>query len=326
MRSVFSAPLLAILLSLGLAALIPKADATVHVVAPDGTGDYPTIQAALDVSIVGDVIELTDGIFTGEGNRDLDYDGKAVTVRSQSQDPTLCVIACDGSMAQPHRGFSFVAGEGPSSVLQGITIRDGWVTGSVPSQCGGAIYGSSSSPTLMNLRLIGNACGDDNASGLGGAIYWHGGSPVLSSITATQNAAGGVNADGRGGAIYLTESVVTLQAVTLSGNHAAGFYSTGYGGALWAGGSTIDLVGGTVSGNQAGDTDYSGGFGGGVYLADCEVSISGMSVASNRAQDCGGGLYMTTSVVQITEACLASNQTGWPFSEGDGIYVAVDAV
>jgi hypothetical protein len=63
-RALFSSGLLAVV-------LLPAAGATTYVVHPDGTGDSPTIQAAIDASSDGDVVELTNGTFTGDGNRDL---------------------------------------------------------------------------------------------------------------------------------------------------------------------------------------------------------------------------------------------------------------
>ena len=53
------------------------------VVNPDGSGDFPTIQAAIDAGC--ETIELSDGIFTGEGNWDIDYGGRSITIRSQSE-------------------------------------------------------------------------------------------------------------------------------------------------------------------------------------------------------------------------------------------------
>ena len=44
-----------------------------YIVNPEGTGDFPTIQAAVDAASDGDLIELADGTFTGDGNRDIDY-------------------------------------------------------------------------------------------------------------------------------------------------------------------------------------------------------------------------------------------------------------
>jgi hypothetical protein len=47
----------------------------IYVVHPYGTGDYPTIQATVTAADDGDIIELTDGTFTGDGNRDVVYLG-----------------------------------------------------------------------------------------------------------------------------------------------------------------------------------------------------------------------------------------------------------
>ncbi|MFC1573507.1 hypothetical protein ACFL6M_07930 [Candidatus Eisenbacteria bacterium] len=101
--------------------------AKVYTIKPDSTGDFATIQEAIDVADSLDIIELTDGVFTGAGNRNLDYAGKAITIRSRSGDPLACVIDCQGTGArsEAHRGFLFHSGEGPGSVIQGITITDG---------------------------------------------------------------------------------------------------------------------------------------------------------------------------------------------------------
>ena len=91
--------------------------AETYIVTPDGTGDFPTIQEAIHAAEDGDIIELTDGVFSGTGNRDISYLGKAITVRSQNGDPHSCVIDCEGSPAEPHRGFNFCSDETAESVL-----------------------------------------------------------------------------------------------------------------------------------------------------------------------------------------------------------------
>ena len=118
-----------LLLCLAIAFCAPPSAAETHVLHPDGSGDFPTIQAALDASVDGDVIELTAGDYRGDGNRDIDFLGRAVTIRSQGADPASCVIDCQGSVETPHRAFNFDDGEGPASVLQGLTIRNGYVDG-----------------------------------------------------------------------------------------------------------------------------------------------------------------------------------------------------
>ena len=80
--------------------------------APYGTGDAPTIQAAIDSAAAsGDIIELADGVYAGPGNRDLSAYEKWFVVRSQSGDPSACIIDLEGDPTEPHRGFTF-SGDG----------------------------------------------------------------------------------------------------------------------------------------------------------------------------------------------------------------------
>jgi len=103
--------------------------AVVYTISPDGLGDYPTIQEAVDACDLGDAVELTDGVFTGDGNRDIMYLGKEITVRSQSGDPGLCIIDCEGSEAEHHRAFYFLNLEGPEARVENLTIINGYVSG-----------------------------------------------------------------------------------------------------------------------------------------------------------------------------------------------------
>lgn len=114
----------AILAALWTLSAHPAAAATI-VVTPDGAGDYPTIQEAVDAAVPGDIIELEDGTYRGDGNRDIEYRGKSVTVRSRSGDPEACIIDCEGEEFNPHRGFFFRGGEDSTAVLEGVTITNG---------------------------------------------------------------------------------------------------------------------------------------------------------------------------------------------------------
>ena len=100
-------------------------------VAPDGSGPYPTIQAAIDAATTGDVVELEDGVFSGAGNRDVSFAGKAITVRSHSGDPAACIIDCGGrgDTLGPHRAFAFRSRETQWAVLSDLTMRNGRAQG-----------------------------------------------------------------------------------------------------------------------------------------------------------------------------------------------------
>jgi hypothetical protein len=88
-----------------------SADARVWLLQPDGSGDAATIAAAIDSAATnGDVIVLADGIYTGEGNRDLSNGEKWFLIKSQSGDPTTCIIDLQGSADDPHWGIIYVDG------------------------------------------------------------------------------------------------------------------------------------------------------------------------------------------------------------------------
>ncbi|MHC4574297.1 MAG: S8 family peptidase, partial [Planctomycetota bacterium] len=81
-------------------------------------GQYPTIQEAIDHSWEDVTIWVADGTYTGDGNRDIDFLGKAITVKSENG-PNDCIIDCAGTETDPHRGFYFHNGEDANSILDG---------------------------------------------------------------------------------------------------------------------------------------------------------------------------------------------------------------
>jgi hypothetical protein len=116
----------------------------------DGTGGFPTIQAAVDEALDGDEVLVEPGTYTGVGNRDIDFLGKAITV--QSLDPAdACTVAatiidCEGA----GRGFYFHNYEQEDSILDGLTIMNGW------GDYGGAIFCPEGAPTIRNCVITGN--------------------------------------------------------------------------------------------------------------------------------------------------------------------------
>jgi len=45
----------------------------------DAPADFNNIQAAIDDANNGDIVEVKPGTYTGDGNRDIDFNGKART-------------------------------------------------------------------------------------------------------------------------------------------------------------------------------------------------------------------------------------------------------
>jgi len=98
-------------------------DTTEYTVAPDGSGNYPTIQAAIDAAEDGDTILLADGIYAGVGNMNINLGSKNLVLRSISDDPKSCVIAVEPEPAGHFWGIRINGGQTLGTRIQGITVR-----------------------------------------------------------------------------------------------------------------------------------------------------------------------------------------------------------
>lgn len=135
--------------------IVAPAAGTTYLIRPNGTGDFATITLAIQAAVDGDTIELADGTFQGPGNRNLSFQGKAITLRSQSGDPARCMIDCEYA----GRGFFLAGGEGPASVVEAITVKRGL------QPTGGAFYLSYSSPTIRRCVFFDNSADNGGAMG-----------------------------------------------------------------------------------------------------------------------------------------------------------------
>lgn len=273
------------LLILAVAAFVPSpiTSAETHLMLPDGSGDFTTIQAAIDAAADGDVIELGDGVYCGPGNRDVSFNNKAVTLRSASGDPRTCIIQCDGMPDDPHRGFSFSMGECETSVLSGITISHGL------QSAGGAVYcAGNASPLMQNCILEDNV---STATAGGGAICCYG-RMAISDCVFERNSAR------RGGALYCPMGgEVNCVRCRFEENAAAS-----YGGAVYAHATPIFIecsFANNESGNRGGAL-----FAGAVTLARCVLcanSSAGRGAALELAGPAESRLASCTIVTNLSE-------------------------
>ena len=230
-------------LFLFLLLVIPCSGATITV-NWDGSGDYTTIQAAINDANDFDTVIVADGTYTGSGNRNLDFGGKAITVRStEPNNPAVVaatIIDCQGSS----RGFYFHSGETSASILSGVTIYDGYVDGR-----GGGIYCYQSNPTIRNCKIWDNR-GDDG----GGINCHHYSSPTIENCLILNNTAYD-GRDGYGGGIccdYYSSPVI--RNCVIKGNNC---YSNSGGGISCLYKCKPKIRNCTIVNNDA--EDYAGG-------------------------------------------------------------------
>ena len=97
---------------------------------------YATIQAAIDAANPGDTrIVVSPGVHSVPGQDGIDLHGKRITIASTDpNDPAVVantIIDCGGTEYSPARAFHFQSGEGPETILDGLTIKNGFMRGSI---------------------------------------------------------------------------------------------------------------------------------------------------------------------------------------------------
>ena len=182
---------------------------TTFIVDWDGSGDYATIQEALDASTNGDTIIVmpSAGSPPGAYVENIDFPAKAVTLRGSDPDDPAVVAATIIDGNTNGSVVTFQTGGTTDAILAGFTIRNG------SASLGGGIHCDSSSPTIERCTISGN-----RAEVVGGGIYCESSSLTIDRCTISGNFAH------YGGGMYNDmQSDSTLTNCVFSGNEAESF-------------------------------------------------------------------------------------------------------
>lgn len=249
----------------------------------DGSFEHPydSIQEAVDSANNDDIIIVLDGTYTGVGNYNIDTNGLAITIKSQSV-PKKCIIDCQSN----GRAFIFQKGEDANTVLDGFTI-----TGGSSSENGGAIYCFQSSPVITDCIITGNY-----ATWSGGAIFLEdNANALINQCTIITN-----NSGSAGGGIESYASNPTIKNCIITGN--SGKYS---GAITSSSGSNTAIINCTIANNSA--TNGPGGlecYNGG------DVTVVNSTLWNNTGEqidDGDGTASVTFSDVEMTDSNWPGN-------------------
>ena len=275
-------------------------------------GNFNTIQAAINASANGDVIQVAPGTY----KENLDFMGKAITVRS-TQGPYRTTLNADSQGS----GALFINGEKSNTVFKGFRIINGTGTDDSGNYVGGGIYlANNSAPKLRDLIIEG--CQADK----GGAVFCDTGNLSMENVQILGNSA--VVA---GGGIFLSGATAMFEDCRIHGNTATGADGGGIycyntmtfsaentvitdnASAFWGGalaslfGGDFSFVNSVIAGNSA---EVSGG-GVGLFYGG-SLSLLNVTMYKNSANTgLGGGLFLsgiaTPTQSLITNSLLYGN-------------------
>ncbi len=281
---------------------------------------YPTIQAAIDASGRGDVVLVAAGSHAGP----IDTKGKAITIRGATDPSTVLVVGGQSVLR-------CVTNEGPSTVIEGLTLTGG------SGAFGGGIRIIGASPTIRNCNITGNNLLGPGET-WGGGIAIENGSPLIENCLVGGNlsrppmmgiwpqcywASDGITR-GKGGGIYINGGSPTLVGCNISGNEircigatngscrqpeGGGVYKTGNGHLTMdncvVAGNLLKLEGGVAG-------SYSPEAKGCAAWIDPPATIRNSRFSVNRGLG-GGlsyGLYLTNPGVTLSNTIVCDNDGG----------------
>lgn len=281
----------------------------IHIHPPD------SIQNAINGASEGDTIILHSGTYL----ENINFSGKAITLRSTEPNNPAVVDATIIDGNQVYTVVAFVNGEESNSVISGITIKNG--KGNSEGY-GGGIYCSSSSPTISNCII------KENSAFSGGGIYCSSSSPTIDKCIIRNNSVKGIGS-GSGGGISCSGSSPDITHCIIEENSARGTLGVGCGGGIYCNSSSPAISNCIISKNTA----YDGigicftAIGGGIACYSSSPNISNCLISSNFAKGYGGGVYCFSSSPTITNCFISANSVAaWCVdspgnkSNGGGIY------
>jgi hypothetical protein len=302
-----------LLLVAGMCSLltVPVAIAADHYVAAGGN-----IQSAITSASNGDTVWLAAGTYTL--NTGLDFGFKAITVRSQSGDPSDTIV--DGQ--NRYRGFHLRNG---FARVIGVTVRNGYAPPSDNGyRYGGGIY-------CEGGGIVSNCFVQNCSADYGGGIRIHSLGLVQNSVIRDNTSEAGLGDGGGGGIhIYVGGEVYDSQIYNNVAADSGGGVKLSHGGVLERcavynnaatryGGGVYCFEGGTV--NQGTIYNNTANYGGGLRLfreTGTVPVVSRCTIYGNETTTGnGGGIHLAYS--GTIENCLLYDNVA--ASRGGGVYL-----
>lgn len=289
-----------VVLSVALSGSMARAQTIRHV-----PSEYPTIQAGINAAHANDIVLVAAGTYSGPGNVDIDFAGKAITVRGENGQAII------NDSQGGTRLVYFHSGETAQSVFEGFVADLSFIQGVVVD---------GSNPTIRNCELS-----SDNeplvlqdSSALLADLHIVG-SSVPVSVLRGEPTFDRVSVSRCG--VSVLNSNVIMRDCAMRYNDSG---HTLLGGGIVIEGGSAQLIRCTLSDNVVGFDNEYGAHGGGAYISEATVRLSECVIANNRSRahfnvdGDGAGVYALNSTVRFDNCLLHSNRSD---SMGAGLFV-----
>lgn len=280
-----------LLLPFALALLLRSAfAATLHVPA-----EYPTIQAGINAAVDGDTVLLASGDYTGDGNCNISFLGKAIVVKSEEG-----LEYCSIDVQSDGRGFLFVSGEDSSSILEGISVGGCMCNGTGAGILIGPNDDINDGPIIKNCRISGNY-----ASQYGGGLYADSSGFQLLNCLVYYNSARS------GAALYCNYGgKIIIKDCNFQSNEA-----TDAAGGIWMYHCNTEISGCYIK------WCHGWGDGGAMKFDNCQAKVEYCRINNCSAGYNGGGACVTNSIARFQNCTFYEGYSGGPpIYGGSGIF------
>ncbi|MBI4244346.1 MAG: right-handed parallel beta-helix repeat-containing protein [Planctomycetes bacterium] len=195
------------------------------------------IQDGIDLAVDGDQVVIAQGVYTRDRSKNLDFHGKKITVRSTDPENPQIVAKTVINCQKNGRGFYLHGSETLESVIDGLTVTNGY------ADLGGGMkiynddHSSPTSATLRNCIIKGNSTFPESS---GGGLFIGRGETQIINSTITLNSAGR-----ECGGVYITYiepgKQMSIINSTISYN-SGGDSGTDYGGGICSAGEYSSFI------------------------------------------------------------------------------------
>jgi len=275
-----------LVVALALTALCAVPTFASTILVPD---DFSTIGEAIGAAVDGDEVVVSPGIYN---EHDLDLQGKAIIIRSTApgDDATVNGTIIDAQGLGRH--FHLYNGEGPSTRIVGLTLRNGFID----TDMGGAICCDGASPVIDRCVFESN-----DAPAGGGIACINGSQAYIIGCVLDGNI-------GTGAGVHTTDADITVQNCIFkhgrvhsdSGNDGAGIHIVS---------STATIANSIFAFNRA-EAPYSNWGGAIDSRAGSIVRVDHCTLYNNYADNGGSALNVGSSSVVTVQNSIIWGHSG----------------